>query len=157
MCTDIPLVFHGMPESLRVRAVERHLGPAPCWFVRDAVVGKIPMHLGVTLAGAQSDGERARLTLRQPGQDDRVIEADHVIAATGYKAAVSRLTFIDAPLQSRIRKVVEAPLLNRHFESSVTGLYFVGAAAANSFGPLLRFAYGANFAAKRVAARLAQR
>ena len=156
MCTDIPLVFHRMPESLRIRAVERHLGPAPCWFTRDAVVGKIPMHLGVTLAGAESNGQRARLTLRQPGQDDRVIEADHVIAATGYKAAVSRLTFIDAALQSRIRKVVEAPLLNRHFESSVSGLYFVGAAAANSFGPLLRFAYGAKFAATRVAARLAQ-
>jgi cation diffusion facilitator CzcD-associated flavoprotein CzcO len=36
MCTDIPLVFHAMPQSLRIRAVARHLGPAPCWFVRDA-------------------------------------------------------------------------------------------------------------------------
>jgi hypothetical protein len=36
----------------------------------------------------------------------------------------------------------------------VPGLYF--AAAANSFGPLLRFAHGADFAAKRLAVRLAK-
>jgi len=156
MCTDIPLVFHAMPQSLRIRAVARHLGPAPCWFVRDAVANRLPMHLGVTLAGASSRDGRASLVLRQPGREDRQIEADHVIAATGYKAAVSRLSFIDESVQSRVRKAEEAPILNRHFESSVPGLYFVGAAAANSFGPLLRFAYGARFAAERVAARLAR-
>jgi hypothetical protein len=94
--------------------------------------------------------------LRQPGRDDRQIEFDHVIAATGCRAAVSRLTFIDETVQSRVRKAEGAPILNRHFESSVSGLYFVGAAAANSFGPLLRFAYGAKFAAERIAARLAK-
>lgn len=156
MCTDIPLVFHALPQSLRIRAVERHLGPAPCWFVRDAVAGRLPMHLGVTLAGAYSHGGRACLVLTQPGREDRQVEVDHVIAATGYKATLSRLTFIDKSVQSQLRKVEEAPILNRHFESSVSGLYFVGAAAAYSFGPLLRFAYGAKFAARRVAARLAR-
>ena len=155
LCTDIPLVFHAMPQSLRIRAVARHLGPAPCWFVRDAVADRVPMHLGVTLAGAYAHEGRARLVLRQSGGEDRQVEFDHIIAATGYKAAVSRLTFIDESVQSRLRKAEEAPILNRHFESSVSGLYFVGAAAANSFGPLLRFAFGAKFAAERVAARLA--
>jgi cation diffusion facilitator CzcD-associated flavoprotein CzcO len=156
MCTDIPLVFHAMPESLRLRAVAGHLGPAPCWFVRDAVANRLPMHLGVTVAGVHARDGRTCLVLQQPGRQDRQIEVDHVIAATGYRAAVSRLTFIDEALQSRVRKVQGAPILNRHFESSVPGLYFVGAAAANSFGPLLRFAYGAKFAAQRVTARLAK-
>jgi pyruvate/2-oxoglutarate dehydrogenase complex dihydrolipoamide dehydrogenase (E3) component len=154
MCTDIPLVFHALPQSLRIRAVARHLGPAPCWFVRDAVAGRLPMHLGVSIAGAQSRGGRACLVLNQSGREDRQLEVDHVIAATGYKAAVSRLSFIDKPVQSRVRTAAEAPILNRHFESSVPGLYFVGAAAANSFGPLLRFAFGARFAAERVAGHL---
>jgi pyridine nucleotide-disulfide oxidoreductase len=157
MCTDIPLVFHALPQSLRIKVVARHLGPAPCWFVRDAVADRVPMHLGVTLAGAHARGERACLVLRRDGQDDRQVEADHIIGATGYRAAVSRLSFIHESVQSRIRTAGEAPVLNRHFESSVSGLYFVGAAAANSFGPLLRFAYGANYAAQRVAARLARR
>ena len=70
---------------------------------------------------------------------------------------MSRLTFIDESVRSRVLKTGDAPALSRHFESSVPGLYFVGAAAANSFGPLLRFAYGARFAANRVAARLTAR
>jgi thioredoxin reductase len=155
MCTDIPLVFHAMPESTRLRVVERHLGPAPCWFVRDSVVGRLPMHLGVTITGACAREGRASLVLAQPGEADRHVEVDHIIAATGYKPAVSRLPFIEESLRARINTAAEAPILNRHFESSVPGLYFTGAAAANSFGPLLRFAYGAKFAAKRVAARLA--
>jgi thioredoxin reductase len=156
MCTDIPLVFHAMPESLRIRAVARHLGPAPCWFIRDTVANRLPMHLGVTVAGIHARDGRPCLLLRQPAREDRQLEVDHVIAATGYRAAVSRLTFIDETVQSRVSTAEGAPILGRHFESSVPGLYFVGAAAANSFGPLLRFAYGANFAAKRLAVRLAK-
>ena len=81
--------------SLRLRAVERHLGPAPCWFIRDAVANRLPMHLGVSLGGASAREGRAQLVLRKTGQPDRELAVDHVIAATGYKAAVSRLTFID--------------------------------------------------------------
>ena len=154
MCTDLPLVFHAMPRSLRVRAVARHLGPAPCWFVRDAVEGRVPMHLGVTIAESRAHQGRARLVLRKSGQDDQPLDVDHVIAATGYKPAVSRLSFMDESLRARLEQVQEAPALNRYFESSVAGLYFVGVAAANSFGPLLRFAYGAKFATERVGARL---
>ena len=156
MCTDIPLVFHAMPASLRVRAVERHLGPAPCWFIRDAVANRLPMHLGVSLTEVHADDKRVRLAIRQSDGQEKQIEVDHVIAATGYRPDVSRLKFMDAGLRSRISTVVNAPMLNRTFESSVPNLFFVGAAGANSFGPLLRFAFGANFAATRVAARLAR-
>lgn len=154
LCTEIPLVFHAMPRSLRLRAVNRHLGPAPGWFVRDAVEGRVPMHLGATLTGARSHGGRAQLTLSLQAKEALQIDIDHVIAATGYKVAISRLTFLDEVLRSRLHAEHGAPTLNRHFESSVPGMYFLGTAAANSFGPLLRFAYGADFAAKRVAARL---
>lgn len=156
MCTDIPLVFHAMPASLRVRAVERHLGPAPCWFIRDAVANRLPMHLGVSLTEVHADDKRVRLAIRQSDGPEKQIEVDHVIAATGYRPDVSRLKFMDQSLRSRISTVVNAPMLNRTFESSVPNLFFVGAAGANSFGPLLRFAFGANFAATRVAARLAR-
>jgi len=45
--------------------------------------------------------------------------------------------------------------LRRPFESSVPGLHFVGVTAANSFGPLFRFAFGADYAAKRLGHHLA--
>jgi thioredoxin reductase len=112
------------------------------------------MHLGATLEGAYAAGTGVRLAINQRGEK-RNIEVDHVIAATGYSVAVSRLGFIDESLQSRIDTVDDTPILGRHFESSVRGLYFIGAAAANSFGPLLRFAFGADFAAKRVARYIA--
>jgi cation diffusion facilitator CzcD-associated flavoprotein CzcO len=156
LCTDAPDLFHVMPEKLRFRAVERHLGPAPCWFIRDAVDGRLRMHLGTTLSKASAAGGSVRLEFNQQGKSDKqIVEVDHVIAGTGFKVALSRLKFIDAAMQSRIRKSADTPILNRHFESSLKDLFFVGGAAANSFGPLLRFAFGANFAAKRVSQRLA--
>jgi thioredoxin reductase len=155
MCTDIPLVFHAMPSSFRIKVVKRHLGPAPCWFTRGEVDGRLPMHLSTHIASAAAVDGKARLVLRRADGQDSRLDVDHVIAATGYKASVARLAFIDQSLQARVRTVDEAPALNRQFESSVPGLYFIGAAAANSFGPLLRFAYGAKYAATRVAASLA--
>lgn len=155
LCTDVPLVFHAMPESMRVRAVAKHLGPAPCWFVRDTVANRVPMHLGTEVARVEDRGGRARLVYKQNGGPEQMVEADHVIAATGYRPAVSRLTFIDPSVQSAIRTTGGTPTLNRQFESSVEGLYFIGIAAANSFGPLLRFAFGARYAAARMATRLA--
>jgi thioredoxin reductase len=154
LCTDLPLVFHGLPQAMRLRVVERHLGPAPCWFTREAVDG-LRTHLGVTLTDARVQNDGVRLVLRQPDQSNKQVEADHVIAATGYKVILSRLAFLDEALRSRITTVAETPILDRQFQSSVPGLYFVGVAAANSFGPLLRFAYGAKFASQRLAKHLA--
>ena len=42
------------------------------------------------------------------------------------------------------------PVLSHAFESSIQRLYFLGAIAAGTFGPLLRFVAGADFAARRV-------
>jgi hypothetical protein len=97
------------------------------------------------------------LTIRQQDQSEARTRYDHVIAATGYKVALSRLQFLDSALRSQIHDVAETPILNRHFESSVPGLHFVGLAAANSFGPVQRFAFGAGFAARRVSRYLASR
>jgi len=154
LCTDLPDVFRALPEAMRLRIVERHLGPAPGWFVRDMVVGRVRMHLGSTLADARIDGRSLLLTVCNGHAASELLEVDHLIAGTGYKVALSRLRFLDEALLARIDRVADTPRLGHHFESSVPGVYFIGAAAANSFGPMLRFAYGAGFAARRVARRL---
>lgn len=151
MCTDMPLVFHALPQGVRLRAVRRHLGPSPCWFVKDAIAGRVTVHVGAGIDAADIRGSSVHLVLTLGSQQQRHIEADHLIAATGYRVALSRLTFIGTALRGRIRTVQDTPILNRSFECSVPELYFVGATAANSFGPLLRFAYGARFAARRIA------
>jgi thioredoxin reductase len=151
---DVPLMFHALPESLRIRAVARHLGPAPCWFVRDAVVGKIAMHLGARLEAVEPAGRGMRIVFSQGGEK-KTLDVDHLIAATGFKVELSRLKFLNEPLRSRIRSVAGSPILGRQFDSSVPGLHFVGVAAANSFGPLLRFAFGADYTARRLGRYLA--
>jgi cation diffusion facilitator CzcD-associated flavoprotein CzcO len=150
---DVPLVFHVLPQSLRLRAVARHLGPAPCWFVREAVKGQVPMHLGARLESVEPSSRGVRVIFTQRGERKR-LEADHLIAATGFKVELSRLKFLDQSLLSRIRSVAGSPILGRRFNSSVHGVYFVGVAAANSFGPLLRFAFGADYAARRLGQHL---
>ena len=79
----------------------------------------------------------------------REIVTEHVIAATGYKVDLERLKFLSPEIRSRLKTVQGAPMLSSTFESSVPGLYFAGVAAANSFGPVMRFAFGAGFAARR--------
>jgi hypothetical protein len=43
------------------------------------------------------------------------------------------------------------PDLGRGFSTSIPGLHFIGAAAARSFGPLLYFVAGTEFASKELA------
>jgi hypothetical protein len=154
--SDWPNVFHHFPESYRLRVVRTFLGPAGGWFARDKVIGRVPMLLGYTPEGATVKGSQVQLRLRKEGGGVREISVDHVISATGYKADVARLWFLDDAIRSKIKLTGRAPKLSSGFESSVRGLYFVGISAANSFGPVMRFAYGARFAAQRVTTELAR-
>jgi hypothetical protein len=56
---------------------------------------------------------------------------------------------------SNIDAVEHTPVLASDFQSSIPGLYFVGVTAANSFGPVLRFAFGSEFAARHLVKKLA--
>ncbi|MEJ1968162.1 MAG: NAD(P)-binding domain-containing protein [Rhizomicrobium sp.] len=156
-CTNMPLVFHKLPRSLRLEATRRHLGPAPGWFTREKVEGRIPLHLGQHLARADMVDGRIALELTDAEGRTRIVMTDHVVAATGYKVDLKRLAFLDGGLRDAIDQVENTPVLSDRFESSVPGLYFLGLSAANSFGPLLRFMVGAEFAAPRLAAHLRRR
>jgi lysine/ornithine N-monooxygenase len=149
LCTDAPLIFHALPQKLRLRAVQRHLGPSPGWFMREKIAG-LPLNLGAALSEPVVQGNQIGLRFTQHGGQQREMLVDHVIAATGYRVRLQRLAFLDSVLRTRLRSVDETPVLNRYFESSVKGLFFVGLASANSFGPLTRFAYGARFTASRI-------
>jgi thioredoxin reductase len=155
-CTRLPGVFHRMPERFRLDFVRRTLGPAPGWFIKQEVVGKVPFHLGVNVTGAKIQNSRIHLELTNRSGEPRTVTADHVIAATGYRVDLRRLTFMASDIRSAIDEVEQTPILASNFESSVPGLYFVGTSGANSFGPLLRFAYGAKFAAMHLTKHLAR-
>jgi thioredoxin reductase len=155
-CTNAPLLFRHMPDQFRVEKVRTVLGPAPCWFIKDQVVGKVGFNLGVTIAGASVENGRVSLELADKTGAKKTLTTDHVIAATGYRPDVRRLPFLDSETLSAIRCVENTPYLSSNFESSIPNLYFVGITAANTFGPLLRFAFGAGFAAPRISKHLAR-
>jgi cation diffusion facilitator CzcD-associated flavoprotein CzcO len=155
-CTSAPLLFHKMPQQLRLEIVRRHLGPAAGWFVKDQLVGRIPFHLGLRLDQAKVEDGRVQLHLAASDGAARTLGTDHVIAATGYKVDLHRLQFLSPAVRAGIRSVEDTPVLSSSFESSIPGLYFVGAASANSLGPLARFAFGAGFTSRRLSSRLAQ-
>jgi FAD-dependent urate hydroxylase len=103
-----------------------------------------------------SAGQRVRLKMRNGDGSSRNVEADFVIAGTGYDADVSRLKFLDPEISDRIDRIERAPTLNIDFESSVRGLHFVGPLSFMCFGPLFRFVTGAEVTARRLARRLSR-
>jgi len=148
--SDGAALFHYLPESLRVDLVRKTLGPSAGWFVKDKVMGRVPLELGYNVERAEIRDSKVHLHLRGLNGSAREIVTEHIIAATGYKVDMERLTFLNPAIRSELKCVNGAPVLSSSFESSVPGLYFVGIAAANSFGPVMRFAFGAGFAAKRL-------
>jgi lysine/ornithine N-monooxygenase len=153
--SEAPWAFYHLPQQTRIRAVRTVLGPAGAWWLRDRVMGTVPVLLGHSVLGADPRDDRAQLHLSHPNGGPKELLTDHVIAATGYRVDLRALPFLSQALQSQLRRVGQSPVLSRDFESSVEGLYFVGLAAANHFGPVMRFVYGADFAARRLVKHLA--
>jgi thioredoxin reductase len=152
--TDAPHLFHALPEGLRLDVVRRYLGPSGGWALRDRIVGRVPVKLGRTPRSIEVKEGRVHLALVSSAGESSEYVADHVIAATGYRVDLRRLSFLSPELGAKIKTVQHSPILGTRFESSVPGLYFVGVAAANSFGPVMRFAYGAEYTARRLVRHL---
>jgi hypothetical protein len=148
--TDAPLLIHALPKRLRFEFVRRHLGPAASRMMKDKVVGRVPLLLERELTAAAVEDSNVALTLSRKDGGHDVLRVGHVIAATGYRVDLSCLTLLSPSLRKQIAEYRGAPILTRNFESSVHGLYFIGLAAAASFGPLMRFTFGARYAAHRL-------
>jgi putative flavoprotein involved in K+ transport len=155
-----PSIFHALPAPLRRTLVYKHLGPAGGAALQGRVEEKVSLMLGwrieatelVTKPTKSGASERLlKLILVNDAGEQRQLLTSHIIAGTGFRVALSRLHFLAGSLRSQLRVEKDgSPRLNPHFQSSVEGLYFIGPAAAASFGPLLRFAAGAEYAARRV-------
>ena len=143
-------------DQRRIKLTRTHLGPWGAWWLRERFDGKVPVHAHSEVAGATVSGARVKLQVRGPGRSAWEVETDHVVCGTGYEVDLDRHPVLDQTLAASIARLVRAPRLSWRFESSVPGLYFVGAASAFSFGPLMRFVAGAAYTAPTLARRLAR-
>jgi cation diffusion facilitator CzcD-associated flavoprotein CzcO/predicted ATP-grasp superfamily ATP-dependent carboligase len=149
-----PLVVHAAPSSQRLKVAYTALGPAGAWWLRPRFEGRVQALLGCAVTSAEMDGEEVRLCLRGPAGEEE-LAVSHVLAGTGYRVDLSRLTLLEPALRERIATAAGTPVLDSAFQSSVPGLHIVGYAAAGSFGPVMRFVFGADFTARRLARRFA--
>ncbi|HEY0703498.1 MAG TPA: FAD-dependent oxidoreductase [Candidatus Acidoferrales bacterium] len=82
--------------------------------------------------------------------------ADHVLLGTGYSVDIAKYPFLSRDLVAQIDQFDGYPRLSSGLRSSVPGLHFIGATAARSFGPLLYFVAGTEFASNELAGHLAR-
>jgi cation diffusion facilitator CzcD-associated flavoprotein CzcO len=152
---NLPGVFRRLPEATRIAKARTALGPAGAPWLRDRVDGKVPILTGCTVTDVKDVAGRVHLTTTSADGTNAELEADHVVAATGYRPDLDRLTFLSDGIRSGLKRVGDSPAVGPDFQSSIGGLYFIGPAVAPTFGPLTRFVYGSPHAAPTVARRLA--
>jgi hypothetical protein len=149
-----PELFRRLPAARRVRAARTALGPAGAYWLRPRVEGKIRTLVGHAVRWADPESGGVQLGLRVNGAVNgggtREIIAEHLLAATGYRADLERLTFLNEQLRSTVRTLAGTPDVGPDFQSSAPELYFIGPAVATTFGPVMRFVYGADYAARTV-------
>jgi hypothetical protein len=138
-----PHLFRLLPRPLQDRLAYRSIRPAAATWLRDRMA-PVKITTGRSIVRAVTDGDTVRVEL----SDGTQREGEHLILATGYRADISRYEFIAPELLSSITRFGGYPRLSPGLECSIAGLYFMGAVAARSFGPLVRFVSGTGYSAQ---------
>jgi len=147
-----PDLFRWLPHVVQDPLAYRSIRPAGAGWLIPRLEG-VALHKGVTIHSVVPNGSKLRLELSNGLQRN----VDHVLFATGYKVDVSRYAFLPPEVVASIRQFNGYPILDSSFQSSVKGLHFLGAPAAWSFGPLMRFVAGTEFVSTKLAAELSRR
>ena len=147
----MPYLFRRFPRGFQNRTAYRAIRPAGAAWLLPRITG-IPISLGRRVQSASCNGSQLRLQL----DDGTERFVDHALLATGFKVDVLQYPFLSPSLSQQLRTVNGYPVLKPGLESSVPGLHFVGKPAAWSFGPLLGFVSGAEFASTELVRSMAR-
>jgi FAD-dependent urate hydroxylase len=140
-----PHLFRQLPREIQDRTAYRAIRPAGAGWLQPRLKD-VPVTLGRRVIAATATD--SKLHLKLDDGSERVV--DHALLATGFRVDASRYGFLSPSIQRRLRTINGYPVLRRGLESSVSGLHFLGKPAAWSFGPLLGFVSGTEFAAKEL-------
>jgi cation diffusion facilitator CzcD-associated flavoprotein CzcO len=141
---ELPDAVHRFPASLRGWLNVNSLRAGAAGWVRPRVVD-VRIDAGRTIQAARARGSGIALDL-----DTGERNFDHVLLATGYRIDVARLGILAPKLLTALATDDGSPVLANGYESNVPGLHFVGSSAVRSYGPLLRFVWGAGYAARAI-------
>jgi FAD-dependent urate hydroxylase len=141
-----PGMYRHLPRPLHDKWRKRSVRPAgSSWLVPR--LHDVTLTTGVTVTSCAVKGQGLALSL----SDGTERLADRVLLATGYRMDISRYPFLSQELVEGVKRVDGFPRLSPGFESTAPGLFFIGAPAMWTFGPLMQFVAGADFAARRLA------
>jgi cation diffusion facilitator CzcD-associated flavoprotein CzcO len=147
----VPGVFRHVPHRLKPWVSYRCIRPAGSGWLRPRLED-VAITCGRSITQAEARDGRLRLLLDDGSE--RTVE--HVVLGTGYEIDVTRYEFL-APVAGEIETVAGYPCLGPGLESTVPGLHFLGAPAALSFGPIMRFVVGTWYAAPALTLRVVGR
>jgi thioredoxin reductase len=151
--SELPKVFWRLPLQTRHDYVTKSWGPAGAWWLQERARDRFALLTSHTIAHVVKRGGKLILAA-QDREKTVTFETDHVIAATGYQVALDRVQCLSPGLRAKIKTYEGMPILDRALQSSVAGLHFVGMTGAQSYGPVMRFVYGAKHAAAFLTAHL---
>lgn len=149
------MLFRHLPFQARTWIVRTAIGPAGGAPVKARVEG-LQLLLGHTLRHAKMNGAGIKSALLGPDGEESTLTTDHVVAATGYRVDLRRIPFLSKDARPRIQTADWSPILCGNLEASIPGLHFVGLASANTFGPAMRFLFGADYTARRLTTHLSR-
>ena len=144
-----PHFFRRLPRKVQDPLAYRAIRPAAAAWLA-ARLRDIPVRTGRQVLSLRPRSERIAVRL----DDGTTRTVDHVLFGTGYRVDVRRYPFLDPELAAAIETARGYPVLGAGMESSVPGLHFLGAPAAWSFGPTMRFVAGGWFGGASLAAAL---
>ncbi|MGW0909379.1 FAD-dependent oxidoreductase [Streptomyces sp. NPDC002853] len=148
--------YRHLPPQARHFLVRRILGPLGAWWLRDRYEGKVETREVRRIIKSEVREDRSLLRVETPGGRIRELSADHVIAATGYRVDIAAMDFLGPALRARLATSRGTPRLGAGYASSIPGLYFTGMLGGSSYGPIMRFVCGTEFASPRVARHVAR-
>jgi len=140
---SMPKVMHRVPlktrDKIRKRAVRSAGAP---WLIQR--LEQVKISTGRSIRSAQAENGEIRLAL-DDGSERRI---DHILLGTGYDVDIAKYSFLSRDLINDVQVFDGYPKLDSGFRCSVPGLYFLGAPAARSFGPLMYFVAGTEFVSR---------
>ena len=140
-----PHVFRRLPRGLQNRMAYRAIRPAAAgWLAKR--IENIPIIFGCGIVSASAQGDKVQLHF----DNGKTRIVDHVLLATGFRVDATRYDFLSTSVSKELKTTGGFPVLKRGLESSIPGLHFLGKPAAWSFGPLVGFVSGTEFASREL-------
>lgn len=138
-----PDLLRKLPRGLQDKLRKRAVRPAGArWLVNR--LKTVPIQLGRHVTSVATTGGRVKVGF--DNGSERTV--DHILLGTGYRVDISKYDFLSEELRNSISRNNGYPQLRAGLETSVDGLHILGAPAAWSFGPLMQFVSGTQYASR---------